>query len=160
MGVFDEKSKPFPETERGQKRLQSEMAIRQLYPRAKILRSTGIYGPGRSLAEAFQAGDFARAKCGNRFVSRIHVHDLLRLAFALGENPQNPSLVHAVDEGVESYKEVFSFMEREFYFSIPGDWRTSPPKGRIIRSLYAKKLLGGVYCFPSYREGFSKLLRA
>ena len=156
--VFDEKSQSLPETERGQRRLQSEIMIRQNYPWAKILRSTGIYGPGRSLAKQFWEGNFSRAKCGNRFVSRIHVHDLLRLAFALGEEAQSPPLVHAVDEKTESYKEVFSFLEQEFSLSIPGNWRDSSPKGRIIRSLFAKELLGGVYRFPSYREGFRALV--
>ena len=156
--IFNEESQALPETERGQRRLQSEIRIRQYYPQAKILRSTGIYGPGRSLVEQFQAANFSRAKHGNRLVSRVHVHDLLRLAFVLGQEPQSPSLVHAVDQRTVGYKEIFSFLEKEFAFSIPGDWRHATLKGRIIQSLHAKKLLTGGYRFPSYREGFSALL--
>ena len=156
--TFNEESQARPETERGKRRLQSEISIHQHYPQAKILRSTGIYGPGRSLVEQFQAANFSRVKCGNQLISRIHVHDLLRLAFALGQEAQSPALVHAVDQRTVGYKEVFSFLEKEFGFSVPGDWPNAPLRGRIIQSLHAKKLLQGKYSFPSYQEGFRAVL--
>ena len=160
--VFDETARPAPDTKRGKIRLRQEKQIESIYPQAKILRSAGIYGPGRSLLNQIQAKNFSRTRLGNRFVSRIHVHDLLRLAFALGQNQSSPRLVHAVDEKTVPYKKVFSFLESELGVSIPDSWHGphAPIKGRIIKSLYAKSLLKGKYTFPDYREGFRNIRRS
>ncbi len=154
--IVDETTHPIPNTKKGMIRLNWEKKICELYPFCKIVRSTGIYGPKRSLLEQFQNKNYSRAHIGNRYTSRIHVHDLLRLAFALAESPSDLSLVHGVDQKVAPYAEVFSFLEREWGFSIPGNWRHAPPTGRIVKSLYAEKLLRGKYLFPSYKDGFCR----
>ena len=161
--VYNENSIALPDTEIGKRRLLWEKNIKHYYPQAKILRSTGIYGPkeGRSIIEKFQNGNFSRAQQGNCFVSRIHVHDIIRLAFAMAYDKTSPSLVHAVDEATVPYQILFSFIEKELKITLPDlSWRkTNPlPKGRIIQSLHAKKLLKGVYSFPSYKEGFRAII--
>ncbi|MEQ9365995.1 MAG: hypothetical protein RIF32_17260 [Leptospirales bacterium] len=161
---FDETTPVGPENSRGERRLRLERRIRELYPRAGILRSTGIYGPGRSIASQFQRGDFRRTNSGNVYVSRIHVHDLARLFLAMAaclrKNSDDPMarLVHAVDERPTANEEVFSFLERELSVDVPGDWRGGGPRGRIIRSLYARDLLGDRYRYPTYVEGFRACL--
>ncbi len=162
--ALDESAPVGPENERGARRLRLEERIRELYPRAGILRSTGIYGPGRSIALQFREGNFRRTASGNIYVSRIHVHDLARLFLAMAErlraNPGDAAarLVHAVDERPTANREVFTFLEEELSLAIPGDWRTEPPRGRIIRSRHAAELLGGRYRFPTYVEGFRACL--
>ncbi len=159
LPIYNEHSKACPDTHRGELRRQMEIQIQATYPHAKILRCAGIYGPKRSIIEQFQAGNFSRAQLGNRLVSRIHVHDLLRLSLKLGLCPSSPDLVHGVDKKTAPYSEVFSFIEEEFGLDIPiKDWQNGPPKGKIIKSLYAAKLLGDSYRFPTYQEGFRTML--
>ncbi len=157
---FDEKSPPAPDSRRGEERLLLEKKIGKLYPSAQILRSTAIYGPGRSIIEQFQAGNFARAALGNRVVSRIHVYDLCRLILLLISAAPSVAagLVHAVDRCPAPYSELFAYLEGELQIKIPSFRYSDPPVGKIVRSLYAGQLLGR-YRFPTYRQGFAALFR-
>jgi nucleoside-diphosphate-sugar epimerase len=160
----DERTEARPDTDRGRLRLALERRVRERYPEACILRSAGIYGPGRSLAVQFRAGNFRRAASGNQYVSRIHVHDLVRLALVLiarcraAPDDSTIRLVHAVDERPTANREVFAFLENELGLRVPGKWRDEPPRGRMIRSLYAADLLGRAYRYPTYVEGFRACL--
>lgn len=157
--TFDETSAPAPDEARGQARLNLENAVRTVYgPRVSILRSGGIYGPGRSLVERFARADFARTDSGNRIVSRIHVADLARLALKIGEAPEVLPLVHGVDLRSTPNREVFEYLEKRLGIHIPGNWRVESPTGRRVVSLTAGRLLGQ-YLFPDYRTGFEDCLR-
>ena len=166
LPVFNENSQPNPDNKRGELRLKMEQKICNYYPHAKILRSTGIYGPGRSMIENMLKGNFfsgPRAERVNRLVSRIHVHDLLRLAFALVEKSKR-NLVHAVDQNTATYGEIFAFIEKEFGLPMTEnqEWQNilkTPIQGRYIRSLYASELLKHNYNYPSYKEGFRDAVR-
>ncbi len=157
---LDETAPTRPDSDRGRLRLELESLFLSIAPAASIIRCAGIYGPGRCLALRFQRGDFRKTDQGNRVVSRIHVHDLCRLILTLGlrslelDEEERPRLVHAVDEDPAPRAEVYSYLEELLGIQIPGDWRTDRPRGRQIRSLFAKGLLGGRYRFPSYLEGF------
>ncbi len=158
---YDENSSPAPEDERGERRLRMEELITKSYPHARIIRSTGIYGPRRSLLSQFLSGNFARLSLGNRIISRIHVQDLVRLALALSQKKEElPALVCGVDARPAPYSEVFSFLEQELGIPIQGAAAIAkqPIQGRIIRSLYVSELLGA-YDFPTYKEGFGALYR-
>lgn len=157
---FDENSPPNPDSHRGELRLALEEYIRKLYPKALIVRSTAIYGPGRSILEQFQAQNFRRATVGNRVISRIHVYDLCQLILALFQAQPSlaPRLTHAVDEEAAPYSQVFAWLEQELGIRVPHFCYHAPPTGRIIASLYARGLLKG-YQYPTYRQGFADLLR-
>jgi len=152
--VFDELSAVCPSDEKGEARVKRELMVREVYG-ARIVRSTGIYGPGRCLALQFQSGNFERARSGNRMVSRIHVHDLCRLILAVSS--QEKPLLHAVDTKPSSNLETFVYLEELLGISVPGNWRDQRVEGRIIRSLYALSILS-IYRFPTYREGFRDCL--
>lgn len=160
--TLDETTEPEPDGPGGARRLLREQEIQAAYPRSWILRAGGIYGPGRSLVESFQRGDFRRAASGNRIVSRIHVHDLCRLALALipprshGGEPIPGRVVNAVDLKPSSNSDVFSFLEELLSISIPGDWRNFPPTGRRVESRYALSLIGN-FTYPDFRSGFTAI---
>jgi hypothetical protein len=163
LPVYDETCAPAPAERRGELRLALEERMRRLYPHVRILRSAGIYGPGRSVPERFQRGDFSRADSGNNVVSRIHADDLARLAHALlqyaGDDVAAPRLVHGVDELPTANAEIFLFLEQELGVVIPGAWRSARPFGRRVTSRHARALLEGRYAYPTYREGFRALLQ-
>ncbi len=161
---YDESCPPAPAERRGELRLALEERMRALYPHVRILRSAGIYGPGRSVPERFQRGDFSRVDSGNSVVSRIHADDLARLANALlqsaAADAAGPRLVHGVDQQPTANAEIFLFLEEQLGVVIPGAWRGARPFGRRVTSRYAADLLGGRYLYPTYREGFRALLQA
>jgi nucleoside-diphosphate-sugar epimerase len=159
---FDESVTPVPPEERGQARLRLEEGLIAAWPGLLIIRASGIYGPARCLALSFQKGDFRRARsAGNKLVSRIHVHDLCRLALALSTADDPPAIVNAVDRRPTANREVFSFLEERLGITLPGaDWRGDAPSGRAIASRYTETLLGGTYRFPTYREGFEHALES
>ena len=156
----DESTPVGPDSDRPKDRLVLEQVVTATYAEARILRSGGIYGPGRCVATRFRDGDFARAGAGNRMVTRIHVHDLCRLILAFGEPDVGlpVSTVNAVDERSSSNRDMFAFLEELLGISVPGDWRTASPQGRSVVSRYAAGLLGGTYRFPTYKEGFADCL--
>jgi len=160
LPVLDENSPTGPESARGGRREALEEYVSGLWPGIRIVRSGGIYGPGRWLGGRFRVGDFGRTGSGNKMVSRIHVYDLARLVLALGNLSDNegPYVVNAVDEKPSSNRETFTYLERRLGIKIPGGWRAARPKGRKIVSNYVKTLLGGRFTYPSYEEGFDNCL--
>jgi nucleoside-diphosphate-sugar epimerase len=160
LPVLDEDSPTRPESERGVRRELLEEYVSGLWPGIRIVRSGGIYGPGRWLGGRFRAGDFGRIGSGNKMVSRIHVYDLARLILALSNlsGDQGPYVMNAVDEKPSSNKETFTYLEHLLGIKIPGGWREARPQGRKIVSNYVKTLLGDGFMYPSYKEGFAECL--
>ena len=156
LPVLDEDSPTKKESER----LALEGYVSSLWSGVRIVRSGGIYGPGRCMAARFREGDFRRTESGNLMVSRIHVHDLARLVLAVGrlEGTAGPTIVNAVDERSSSNRETFTYLGQRLGMDIPGDWRTAKPQGRQVVSKYAKTLLKGRFAYPSYKEGFDECL--
>jgi nucleoside-diphosphate-sugar epimerase len=156
----DEGTEAGPDSDRAKDRLLLERAITSTYADARILRSGGIYGPGRCVATRFRDGDFARTGAGNRMVTRIHVHDLCRLILAFGKPDVGieAGIVNAVDERSSSNRDTFAYCEDVLGVTVPGDWRTAAPQGRSVVSRYASSLLGGEYRFPTFKEGFADCL--
>ena len=181
---YVESDYPRPDTTRGKRRLEEEEMILSFYPKARIIRSAGIYGPGRSVVSQLLSGNFSRIFIGNRIISRIHVCDLARILLTVSRGRGTPHpLIHAVDELPAPYKEVFLWLEGYLVGfqnglqnslqnglnegllpqgllskgRLEGNWRDEPVKGRMIRSLYVKDLLGK-YSFPTFREGFFDIL--
>ena len=158
ISEVDESTPAAPATERGEGRLRLEELVLRTYPRATIVRSGGIYGLGRCIADRFRAGDFRGTDRGNRVVSRIHVTDLCRLVLAVASaavaGGKPPRYVNAVDLRPSPNKETFEYIERLLDITVPGNWREGGPVGRKVTSKHAAELLGGRYEYPSYREGF------
>ncbi|MBL8021583.1 MAG: sugar nucleotide-binding protein [Leptospirales bacterium] len=161
LPVFDENSPTGPEGESGKQRLELEQLMVSTFPGTVILRAGGIYGPGRCIALQMARGDFSRVTVGNKLVSRIHVHDLCKLALALGQRSARkmpvPFLVHAVDPNPSANAEVFAFLENTLRITVPGTWRNEKPTGRKIRSIYTADLIE--FTYPSYREGYAAVLK-
>ncbi|MCE9597906.1 MAG: sugar nucleotide-binding protein [Spirochaetia bacterium] len=161
LPVFDETSATAPEGDSGRERLALEKLILDTFPGSIILRAGGIYGPGRCVALQIANGDFSRATSGNKMVSRIHVHDLCKLALALGQRSARkmpvPFLVHAVDPNPCVNSQIFEFLEDLLKITIPGNWRSQTVTGRTIRSMYTSDLIE--FTYPGFREGFAAVLK-
>lgn len=162
LPIYNEASEAAPGRARGLLRLALERKWIGFHHPLRIIRSGGIYGPGRCLALRFRRGDFRRIGTGNKMVSRVHVHDLCRVVLAAISQPESKAvrLVNAVDARSTLNSEVFRWIEEELDIIVPGDWRQAHPRGRQVTSLYLPEMIGGSYDFPTYKEGFRDCLSA
>jgi nucleoside-diphosphate-sugar epimerase len=74
-----------PFSQRGQRRLQVERALRRAHANTICLRVPSIYGPGRGVHKRLLAGNYRLIGPANTLVSRIHVDDLVDAIVLLGE---------------------------------------------------------------------------
>lgn len=181
----DEGTAPASDDERGRSRLELEEAILGVRPQAVILRCGGIYGPGRCLPLSLASGSSRHLSFEeNRYVARIHVHDLGRLILASGvavlaashvrnqhDGPLSlfpgfarANLICAVDPNPSAVAGTLQFIHEEWGIALPdaalrlmGDG-AGRVRGRRVRSLYAGELLGR-FDFPDYRAGFRHAMK-
>ena len=82
----DETTPAAPQSQRQRLRLVAEHAVRSQTCPSLVLRPAAIYGPGRGIHSAMQAGRFRLAQGKRRYVSRIHVDDLAKVTALAMEN--------------------------------------------------------------------------
>lgn len=82
----DDKTPAAPVSHRQRLRLTAERAVRSQPCPSLVLRPAAIYGPGRGVHSAMQAGRFRLAKGKRRYVSRIHVDDLAEVTASAVEH--------------------------------------------------------------------------
>ena len=177
VGVLevDENSVP-GSTERCRARLQVEEAVLKVRPDALIVRSGGLYGPGRSLPWMIAEGRSRFFERGNEIISRIHVHDLCRIILEAAKlmaagNAYFPGferdlLINGVDPEPSSVRETRDYLVEFFHRSDVREAIRSrglnPPESlpdiadtssqRLVRSLYTSQF--GPFDYPDYRAGF------
>jgi nucleoside-diphosphate-sugar epimerase len=131
---------------------------------ARVLRLPGIYGPGRSAIERVRDGRATRIDLPGQVFSRIHVADIVSAALAALDAPggaynvaddepcsQNAVIEHACrmlglePPPLQSLEEAqLSPMARAFY-----------AENRRVANGKAKRMLGWMPRYPSYREGLA-----
>ncbi|MFN5904370.1 MAG: SDR family NAD(P)-dependent oxidoreductase [Novosphingobium sp.] len=136
---------------------------------ARVLRLPGIYGPGRSALERVEEGKAHRVDIADQVFSRVHVDDIVSAAVLALEAPagaynvsddlpcsQNEVIEHACAllglprPPLQSLDEAgLSPMARAFY-----------AENRRVANGKAKRELGWVPSYPSYREGLAACLAA
>jgi len=171
-----------PVTPKGVARVEAEAAwtelVRQIpsqLPRCRIFRLAGIYGPGRNALEATRRGlrgaqggsDTSRLD-GDRWVSRIHVEDIVRVLCCSMEEGDggggHVEIYNVADDKPASRLEVFSFaaglLGKEGAASLvakqpasspassssppsPSSRRARPPESKRVANGKIKRLLLG-----------------
>ncbi|GIX41109.1 MAG: hypothetical protein KatS3mg129_0842 [Leptospiraceae bacterium] len=151
---------------RGKKRWDLENYILQYFPYALIIRSGGIYGPGRNLILSLKNQNFNHLPEENKIVYRIHIYDLCSLILYTsqmiimngleksvfpGYNRNN--VINAVYPENEPIKNVLYFIKEHYKISIPEKFfhLNEPIHKRIIRSIYLKNFN---FRFSDFRKGF------
>jgi len=163
----DENSPTEPVAENGRVCLEAEQLLRAHWPHACILRSAGIYGPGRLVARV----DQLRAGVpltGNpaAWLNMIHVQDLATAAVLCANRATPGGLFLAVDDR--------PVKRSEFYEQIAG-WVGAPPIqfeplpptdpaatqwNKRCRNAGTKQALGWHLQFPTVIEGLAAVFRA
>lgn len=149
-------------------RAAADLAWQALRPDIRIFRLPGIYGPGRSALERVRDGRAHRIAMQGQVFSRIHVDDIVGAVIAsfaaqsglynlADDHPcaQNDVIEHAcallgiVPPPLLSLRESgLSDQVRAFY-----------AENRRVANGKAKRQLGWLPRFPTYREGLSSCLR-
>jgi len=137
-----------------------------------VFRSAGIYGPGRNMLERLAAGHSAPAHKPGCFVSRIHVDDFVAALLAALCAPSAAGVYNLADDEPTPTADVASFAAQLLGLSAVDGSRptslialhtltphTSLGENRRVRNSALKALLGHDLRYPSYREGFSSLLK-
>jgi nucleoside-diphosphate-sugar epimerase len=123
---------------------------------ATVLRSPGIYGPGRGIHVRLARGDFRLSGDGERFGSRIHVRDLATLLLA-GDCQGGETFVvgdlHPCRQ-LELVEWLCEQLELPLPASAPLDQvHETLRRNRRVDSARALAKLGVTLEYPSYREG-------
>jgi nucleoside-diphosphate-sugar epimerase len=110
-GAVTESTPPAPTTERGQRRLAAENAVRA-WCEARgapwlILRVPGIYGPGRLPLARICRGDPSIAEPEAGPGNRIHVDDLVTILLAAAKSPTAVNRVYNVGDGQHASSTVY-----------------------------------------------------
>jgi nucleoside-diphosphate-sugar epimerase len=156
--VVAEQSPAEPSTATG--KLLREAETIALGGGATVVRSSGIYGPGRGvLFEKFKRGEAMIEGDGSRWTNQIHQRDLVS------------ALVHLIDEG--QYGQVYNasddtpVMQRDYYAwcaefleqALPpfGPVNTQRKRGLTNKRVSNAKLraTGWAPVYPSFREGIA-----
>lgn len=176
-GWVDEATPPTPMQDRSRRRVAAEAQWAAFADRlpVDVLRSGGIYGPGRSVLDELRDGTARRTvKPGHAF-SRIHRDDIALAALAaMRQDGRAPGLrvLHLVDDepaesavvvegaarllGVEPPPAV-PFAEAAPRLSPMG--RSFWNENRRVANAETKRALGIAWRYPTWREGLAAILR-
>lgn len=159
----DEDTAPNAPHARGQRRLDTEEALRAAGLPLKVVRIAGIYGPGRTLRSAIQREALILVE-GAPSTSRVHVEDLARLLEAMLK-PEAPALAIACDEEPAPTIDVARYTCALLGRPAPSPVTLEEAK-RVLSATAREMRLGGHRCrskvrlglvgaleYPTYREG-------
>jgi len=157
---LNETSQILVQTER---ELLATAASRDGFP-VTILRSAGIYGPGRGhLFQQFVAGTAHLTGSGTRWLNMIHRDDLARAATHCLLHPQGNRVLNTCDDEPVTERDFFQWLAerlgRPLPPSLPAEER-SRKRGttdKRVSNAALKVALGAPLLFPTFREGYGPL---
>jgi len=171
----DEDSTPAPTSARGRQRLAAEqgwLALSdQLQVPVDIFRLGSIYGPGRGQLSNLLAGKLKKIIKPGQYFSRIHVADIAQILAAAMISANPGRCYNLVDDMPTASPVVIDYicdlLGRPHLPAINIDDAEISP---MMKSFYAenkrvrndriKQELGITLTYPTYKEGFSELVRS
>jgi nucleoside-diphosphate-sugar epimerase len=154
----------------GEERAHVLLATEQLLLAAEVaaasrvvLRLAGIYGPGRHhLLEQVRAGEAAgRAEAHLNLAYR---DDIVAAVWAAWSAPAGPRIYNVADDGAATKGEMVAWLAARLALAMPkftgapAGGRRSVTPDRIIANDRLKSELGWRPGYPTFREGYEKIL--
>ncbi len=158
----DETSVTEPASETSRVLLKAENEA--VWAGATVVRSAGIYGPGRAaLFEKFRRGDAVIEGDGSRWLNQVERSDLIATLQHLLEQGTPGEVYNAADNEPVTLRDFYAWCGRQL-------GRPSPPNGPVDpnrkRGLTNKRVsnrklraTGWTPRFPTFREGLAERLR-
>jgi nucleoside-diphosphate-sugar epimerase len=159
----DETSPTVPNSFSGRRMLESEQLAWNSGIPSVILRFGGIYGPGRErMIRAVKAGEPCPAE-PSLYTNRIHRDDCVQALAHVAAEQVPPGIYLATDDAPCTQCELMDWLANRL--GLPQPARTQgPPGGRRGSNNRCRndklKSTGFQLRFPSYREGYGKLLES
>jgi nucleoside-diphosphate-sugar epimerase len=154
----------------GEERAQVLLATEQILLAAEaaaasrvVLRLAGIYGPGRHhLLEQVRAGEAAgRAEAHLNLAYR---DDIVAAVWAAWSAPAGARIYNVADDGAATKGEVVAWLAARLgvglprFTGVPAGGRRAVTPDRIIANDRLKSELGWRPSYPTFREGYEKIL--
>lgn len=176
-GWVDEATPPAPGQPRSRSRLAAENAWREACARhalpLDIMRTAGIYGPGRSALDDLRAGTARRLFRAGQAFGRIHVEDIARAVLAAIDHPPiGARVLHLADDEPAPPADVVAYAAALLGIEPPPVTpyeQAEPGMSEMARSFWSenrrvanaatKAALGLEWRYPTYREGLAAILR-
>mgnify|MGYP000903402079 CR=1 FL=1 len=166
--IVDEASPATARSERAQVLLDTEGQLQAAADAARrrfVLRLAGIYGPGRHhLLEQVRAGEVAGR--GEHRLNLIHRDDIVTAIACCLLAPEEVAggVFNLADDGPAPKAEVAAWLATALgvpaprFTGEPAAGRSQATPDRIIRNARARTELGWQPRYPTFREGYAKML--
>ena len=160
---IDEASATEPQAENGQVCLAAERLLQERWPHAQIVRSAGIYGPGRLIArvEQLRTGTPLTGR-PDAWLNLIHVDDLATAVLAVAERAAVGSTWLAVDNQPLTRREFYRAITRRVGAPEPrfadGDLAVSGGLNKRCSNRRLREELGWTPRYPTIEEGLTHVL--
>jgi len=148
----DATTRPAPDDERGERRLEEEGWVAGGPWTSLILRAAAIYGPGRGVHTALKEGRAPRG-AGSGVVSRIHVDDLAALVDAALWSDLGGAWPVADDLPCSSAEII------EWCLGAAPAPGGATIRGRRVNGRKIRELLGVELAYPSWKTGIPAALK-
>lgn len=128
---------------------------------ALVVRSSGIYGPGRGvLFEKFKRGEAVIEGDGSRWMNQIHQHDLVSAIEHLISTGDIGQIYNVTDDAPVTQKDFYKWCSEFLGKPLPpyGPVNLNRKRGLTNKRVSNAKLKGTGWkpAFPSFREGIEK----
>ncbi|HLQ86564.1 MAG TPA: SDR family oxidoreductase [Salinisphaeraceae bacterium] len=170
---IDEEQALAPATARARRRVAAEQQLLAWCKHAVILRTPGIYGPGRLPLAAIRAGQPILSDAASGWTNRVHVDDLAAIAWQAGQQHWPHAIYHASDGQPTRMSRFYDTLAAMLALPAPPrvDWaaaqqqfsRTRLSFLRASRRLSNARLrqdFGYQFKFVDFRDGLAASLRA
>lgn len=169
----DEQRPPAPVTARAKRRLDAEQQLQAWQRATVILRTPGIYGPGRLPIQRLRAATPVVNEAESGWTNRIHIDDLAAIAWQAGQQHWPHTIYHACD-GQPTRMHVF-YDALAALLDLPSpprvDWATAQRQFSAMRLSFLRESrrlsnarlchdFGYRFVFSDFRTGLAASLPA
>ena len=132
---------------------------------AIVVRSAGIYGPGRTvLLEKLKRGEAIIEGDGSRWMNQVHRDDLVAAIALLLERGEPGQIYNVADDAPVRQRDYYAWCSERLMLPLPPSGPANPHKkrGNTNKRVSNTKLraLGWKPKFPSFKEGIASLLKS
>jgi nucleoside-diphosphate-sugar epimerase len=146
-------------------RILVEAECEALVGGASVVRSAGIYGPGRAaLFEKFRRGEAVMEGAGGRWVNQVHRDDLVGAIMLMLEKASPREVYNAADNEPVRLFDFYVWCATRLRLPMPPSGAADPNRKRGLTNKRVAngklRTLGWSPRFPTFREGLQDLLAA
>lgn len=150
---------PAPSGPTGEVLVEAEEAVlaaARLGIPARIVRLSGLYGPGRTgILERVRAGRLALGPGDDAWMNFCHLEDAVAFVRAALERGETGGVYHGSDAAPARRREVVEWIAARLGIPAPTATATAQGPNRRILSVWTRAALGVELGHPSFREGLA-----